>query len=133
MVCLILGDSIAVGTHQALAYQHTECIRQAKVGISSKVIDRYPVVENADTVVISAGSNDDPRNNNVPTFEHIRTKYIGKKVVWILPRNRTLANQVLQVARKYGDAYVDGVGFKSNDNLHPASYASMARAVKTKM
>lgn len=133
MVCLVLGDSIAVGTHQALAYQHTQCIRQARVGISSSVIDRYPVIENANSVVISAGSNDNPKNNNIPTLTHIREKYVGKKVVWILPRNRTLANQVLRVARKYGDSYVDGISFKSVDRLHPASYTGMAKAVKAKM
>lgn len=132
MVCLILGDSIAVGTHQALAAQHLVCERRARVGASSNEIDHYPVI-NADTVVISAGSNDNPRNNNVPTYERLRAKYTGKKVVWILPRHRTLASQVLKVVRKYNDGFVDGYGFESVDNLHPKSYNSVARAVKDKM
>lgn len=133
MVCLVLGDSIAVGTHQALASQGIVCERHARVGISSSVIEDYPVMTSADTVIISAGSNDNPNLNNVPTYERLRAKYAGKKIIWILPRSRTLAHQVLQVAGKYRDAYVDGISFQPADRLHPKYYSSMARAVKAKM
>lgn len=133
MVCLVLGDSIAVGTQQALAEQGVVCERRARVGISSNSIEDYPVVTNANTVIISAGSNDNPRLNNVPTYERLRAKYVGKKVVWILPRNRIIARQVLQVIVKYRDAYVDGYSFEPADRLHPKYYGSVARAVRKKM
>ena len=55
--CLIVGDSIAVGTATA----RPECVAYAKGGINSyqwlnKNIDKTPLI--AKTVIISLGSND---------------------------------------------------------------------------
>lgn len=133
MVCLVLGDSIAVGTQQALIVQHLVCERQARVGISSSKINEYPVIDKAGVVIISAGSNDDPKQDNSSMYELIRQKYVGKRVIWILPRNRTIAHQVMKVVQKYKDSFVDGLAYKSLDNTHPTNYIGMAKAVKAKI
>ena len=53
--CLILGDSIAVGTAQA----RPECVAYAKTSLNSSQFNKkYPQTFNGKVVVISLGSND---------------------------------------------------------------------------
>jgi hypothetical protein len=53
----------------------------------------------------------------------------SKKVVWILPYDRTLAQKIQSVASKYGDKTVDLKEFPSGDGLHPKSYPAVLKRV----
>ena len=66
--CLIIGDSIAVGTHQF----KPECVAYAKGGINSwqwlnQNVGKTPLL--AKTVIISLGSND---HKGVKTYEELQ-------------------------------------------------------------
>ena len=80
--CLILGDSIAVGTHQT----RPECVSYAKGGITSQRFNRiYTQKFNSDTVIISLGSNDHSFIHTKDELIKLRQRIRAKKVYWILP------------------------------------------------
>jgi hypothetical protein len=125
--CLIMGDSIAVGT----AKYATHCVTAAKGGISSKTfatsLANHMVTElGYRIVVISLGSNDEH------TFpEHlikVRERVSNSdKVFWILPSRN--ADVVQQVAAKYGDGTLERP-LLSKDKIHPteAGYKVLAKS-----
>lgn len=81
--CLIIGDSIG----QGIANARTECVSYAHRGYNSRQINRlYRTIEfNADTVIISLGTND---NKYVDTYHELlllRERITAKKVIWIMP------------------------------------------------
>ena len=114
----LLGDSIALGTGQAL---HAPTF--AKVGASSCwIADHMPSKVEADVVVISAGVNDPP-GRCVPI---IREKISARKVIWIRPINAARVT-VDHVAAQYHDSVITyRVG---PDHLHPASYQEVAKSL----
>ena len=119
LITLVLGDSIAVGTGQAL---HAYTV--AHKGISScAVLKRTPRAPQ-DTVVISAGSNDPPG----ACLDTIRERLTAMQVVWIVPQNAAAAANVRRVAAKHGDKVVTFTA--GPDGVHPRSYATVARAVR---
>ena len=81
--CLILGDSIAVGTHQ----QRPECVAYAKGGWNTWQWNRDYLKNNlsAKTVIISLGSNDHSGVKTKAELQRIREKVGVAKVFWILP------------------------------------------------
>lgn len=121
--CLILGDSIAVG----IGSVSPQCQTIAKVGINSKnfVVSRKHI-PNANTTVISLGSND----GNVDFSKYLkelRGKITGK-VVWILSANNVKARNIaLNIARQNGDSVVYLSSFATADGVHPKSYKSVAK------
>jgi hypothetical protein len=119
--CTIVGDSIAVGTAQAVS----ECRSDAKIGIGSAAI--VSRVHDAALVVISAGSND-PRNPKLKqNLETIRAKLTGR-VMWIVPIDPVAAAAVKAVAASHRDGTV---GFSpARDRVHPHSYGPIAQAVR---
>jgi len=129
--CLIVGDSIAVGTHQA----KTECVAYAKSGINSrdwlnKNIGKSPYV--AKTMIISLGTND---FSNIKTEEELRTiRKLSKadRVYWILPAIKPNIQEIVKkVAKDYGDIVVPIVHL-SSDGIHPswAGYKDIAEKTK---
>ena len=82
--CLIVGDSIAVGTSQV----RTECVSYSKGGINShqwvnQYIGKTPL--QAKTVIISLGSNDHKYVKTESELETIRQLTKADRVYWILP------------------------------------------------
>jgi lysophospholipase L1-like esterase len=133
--CLILGDSIAVGTHQ----QRPECVAYAKGGINSwqwvnKNITK-PLA--AKTVIISLGSND---HSGVKTHREllaIRELTKADRVYWILPSGNLKASGVdiskiqttiREIAEQYGDRVLPFT--PSRDGIHPTTqgYRELAKA-----
>lgn len=128
--CLILGDSIAVGTHMF----YKECVDLAKGGINSwqfnKMFGDRSSLDMAEykIVVISLGSNDHKSVKTKDELQKIRDKVKGEKVYWILPYGNLNAPQnlpiseiqaiVRSIASKYGDAIIEIKGI-SKDNIHP--------------
>jgi hypothetical protein len=133
---VVVGDSLAVGT----GGQIPNAIVDAKVGINSSAIlaktQHDKQLQNADVAIISAGANDGAgvsgKNPNsqktIANLEAIRTSLNAKKYVWILPYNRSVAQDIMSVV-KPGDEVVDlaKTTTPSKDKLHPSSYAPVAK------
>lgn len=111
--CLILGDSIAVGTHKF----KPECRAVAKGGINSWQFNKnYNGEFFSGNVVISLGSNDHAGVKTRKELEDLRSRVLAKnRVYWILPggvhpRNNKPVSEiqadVKAIAEKYGDIIV---------------------------
>lgn len=125
-----IGDSIAAG----LGGQAKDAATNATVGWNTdKIKQNYTGKGGSDYTVISMGSNDKgyPNAKTAENATAIREsiKSQTKKVVWILPYDRNLAQKIQGVASKYGDKVVDLKEFPSNDGLHPANYSKVLQRV----
>lgn len=122
MTCHIAGDSIAYGLGQLM----TGCTLDAKVGIPSHdVIGR---VQNADLLIVSAGSNDPDNPSLAANLRAIRAKASGR-VLWVVPQNARAARLVQDIATKLNDPVVHFIA--GPDGIHPKSYISLMRRVRT--
>jgi len=117
--CLILGDSIAVGTATA----RPECVAYAKGGINSyqwlnKNIDKMPLT--AKTVIISLGSNDHKYVKTESELEAIRELTKADRVYWILPAIKPDIQEIVRkVAAKNGDTVLPITSLQK-DRVHPS-------------
>ena len=123
--CLILGDSIAVGTGMF----RKECTTIAQTGITSKDYNKKYNKGSfeAKTVVISLGSNDSENIQTLKELFALRQVVNAKKVYWILPANKeTKRDNVSIVADKFEDKTVSFT--PSKDKVHPtiAEYKKLA-------
>lgn len=125
--CLIVGDSIAVGT----AAHRPECASYSKGGINSwqwnKQYATYDL--QADTVIISLGSNDHKHIKTLSELTKLRQKVKARQVYWILPHGNLKASEVpieniqsivKQLAAAHGDIVVPIVRVQK-DNIHPST------------
>jgi hypothetical protein len=121
--CAIAGDSIAYG----LGTQMKQCTTNAKVGTPSHdIIHRVPQGFTGLTI-ISAGSND-PMNPHLADNLNAMRRRAGGGVTWIAPVNPRARSVVESVAHAHGDRVVTFT--PGHDNVHPQSYAALARAVQ---
>ena len=137
--CLIIGDSIAVGTHQA----RPECVAHAKGGWNTWQWNREYLNKNlsAKTVIISLGSNDHKGVRTKAELQRLREKVgTAARVFWILPHGNLPAGgvpieQVQQIvktmAQEYGDTVLP-ITRVSKDNIHPTGAGYKELAEKTK-
>ena len=137
--CLILGDSIAVGTKMFMP----QCADYAKGGINSWQFNKMYGTKDltAGTVIISLGSND---HKYVKTYDELfamRGRVNAKNVFWVLPHGNLNAPQnlpiaeiqkiVQSVADHYGDTVLPIRGI-SPDGIHPTGtgYKDIANRAK---
>ena len=128
--CLILGDSIAVGTHMF----RPECAVYAKTGWNSMQWNRDYLKNDlsAKTVVISLGSNDHKGIRTKAELQRIREKVGKAKVFWILPAIKPdIQEMVKDVSKEYGDTVLPITGL-SRDGVHPTTTGYKQLAEKTK-
>jgi lysophospholipase L1-like esterase len=117
--CLIVGDSIAVGTATA----RPECVAYAKGGINSyqwlnKNIDKTPLT--AKTVIISLGSNDHKYVKTEQELQAIRQLTKADRVFWILPAIKPDIQEIVRkVAAEYGDTVLP-ITRLQKDGVHPS-------------
>jgi len=114
--CLILGDSIAVGTHQ----YRTECAVYASSGITSHAwLHRYANADlTAKTVVISLGSNDSEQGSR-QDLEMIRNRVQADTVFWIVPAIKPYVQEIVKsVASQHHDKIIY-IPVISSDGVHP--------------
>jgi len=131
--CLILGDSIAVGTAQV----RPECVSYSKGGINShqwlnKNVDKSPYV--ARTVIISLGSNDHQYVKTESELRAIRQLTKADRVYWILPAIKPdIQDIVRRVAANNGDVVLPMTRLQK-DGIHPswAGYKDLAEQTKGK-
>ena len=132
--CLILGDSIAVGTHQF----RPECVAYAKGGINSWQWKKQYLERDqgnnlgAETVIISLGSNDHKGVKTIEELSNIRAAVHAKRVFWILPAIKPdIQNIVKEIAAGFGDTVLPITRLQP-DGIHPswAGYKALAAATK---
>ena len=137
--CLILGDSIAVGTSQF----RPECVSYSKGGINSwqwvnKNIANLPL--QAKTVIISLGSNDHKGVKTEAELRTIREMTKADRVFWILPAGvhpknnvpvEVIQAMVKKVAEQYGDTVLPITRLQT-DGIHPswAGYKELAEKTR---
>lgn len=136
--CLILGDSIAVGTAQ----QKPECVSYAKSGINSTQWNKKYRDKNlnAHTIIISLGTNDYKELKTKEELEIMRNKIIASRVYWVLPVGNSnksgvplnyLQHIVKTVAHKNGDIVLP-IRQVQSDRIHPtlAGYVDIANRIR---
>lgn len=122
--CLILGDSIAVGTKM---FAPKECVSYAKGGINSWQWNRRwgRTSLKASTVVISLGANDHAGVRTDAELRKIRSRIHGARVVWIMPPCNVkfcklgVNAMVRSVAVSYGDRVIS-TSYLQPDKIHPS-------------
>lgn len=116
--CLILGDSIAVGTHSF----RTECVAHAKGGWNSWQWNRDYLNKDltANTVIISLGSNDHKGVKTRQELVKMREKVKGQRVFWILPAIKPdIQNIVKEIAKENNDVILV-IPALQKDGIHPS-------------
>jgi lysophospholipase L1-like esterase len=129
--CLIVGDSIAVGTHQF----KPECAVYAKGGLNSKQfvdknIQHFPL--QAKTVIISLGTNDHKYIKTEEELHNVRELTKADRVYWILPAIKPNIQEIVKkVALEYGDTVLPITKLQP-DGIHPswAGYKEIAKEAK---
>ena len=120
--CLILGDSIAVGVSQ----YRPECQVKAEVGISSTGYnEKFGIVTcQANTVIISLGSNDSSATQTAKGSLKLRNSIDADRVIWIIPpeiRNDKKF-MIIKVAMHFNDVILDiPSSYVGPDHVHPTN------------
>lgn len=123
--CLIVGDSIAVGTKQFAPH----CELQGQGGINTAQFNRrYPGSFYAETVIISLGSNDHQYVKTYDELFEMRQRVGAARVFWVLPAGNLKASAVpieriqglvREIANYYGDTVLPIMGLQP-DGIHPS-------------
>ena len=121
--CLIIGDSIAVGTHMA----RPECVAYARGGWNSwqwnkDYLDKASA-EPSKTVIISLGANDHKGVKTEQELRKMRSTIKGQRVFWISPgkeRKPIPQDAIERIAKEYGDTILNRPeAHMSPDGIHP--------------
>jgi len=128
--CMILGDSIAVGTQMF----RPECVAYAKGGWNSWQWKKDYLQNDltANTVIISLGSNDHKGVKTRKELEIIRDKVKGSRVFWILPAIKPDIQQIVkEIAEEHGDTVLPITRLQP-DGVHPswAGYKQLAKETR---
>jgi len=128
--CMIVGDSIAVGTHQ----YRPECVAYAKGGINSYQWNRQNSDKklDANTVIISLGSNDHAGVRTLWELQQLRARVESARVFWILPAIKPDVQEMVRiVARDHGDVILPISNLQA-DKVHPswAGYKKLAEQTR---
>jgi len=126
--CMIIGDSIAVGTHQF----RPECVAYAQGGINSWQWNKKFGNKSlgAKTVIISLGSNDHEGVRTILELQQLRNRVKADHVFWIMPAIKpNVQSMVENVAKSYGDTILPIKKLQA-DKVHPswAGYKELAAA-----
>jgi len=114
--CLIIGDSIAVGTKMFMP----QCLSYAVSGITSwhwGITYGFVSLTTAKTVVISLGSNDGKNPKTLDALLGIRHRTDAERVIWIVPTGAG-RESVIYVATKFGDQMIE-IKSTQADKIHP--------------
>ena len=133
--CLIVGDSIAVGTH----HFKQECVAYAKSGINSWQWNKTYGGRDygAEVVVISLGTNDHKGIKTSQELEKMRSRIKADRVYWIMPPcndgfcKPEVNEAVKHIANMHGDLII-GTAKVQKDNVHPSwnGYKELAKEVE---
>jgi lysophospholipase L1-like esterase len=134
--CLILGDSIAVGT----AMVRPECVSFSKSGWNSEQWNKDYLLKASEkpakTVIISLGANDHKGVKTEQELRQMRSIIKGDRVFWIDPgqdRKPVPHDAIVRIAKEYGDTILPRPkNHMSADGVHPTGrgYKSLAEQTK---
>lgn len=137
--CLILGDSIAVGTNDFLRKENKVCVSYSKGGINSWQWNKNHADKNlkSSVVVISLGTNDHSGVNTFKELSAMRARVSADRVYWIMPPCndkfcKPSVNDVVKIiAESRGDAIIQTQKLQA-DKVHPSwsGYKELAGQVK---
>jgi lysophospholipase L1-like esterase len=121
--CLIIGDSIAVGT----SYYRKECVSYSKGGWNSwqwnKDYLAKASAQPAKTIIISLGANDHKGVKTEAELRKMRESIKGDRVFWISPgkeRKPIPQDAIERIAKEYGDTILlRPEKHMSPDGIHP--------------
>jgi lysophospholipase L1-like esterase len=121
--CMIIGDSIAVGT----AIARPECVAYAKGGWNSwqwnKDYLTKASAEHAKTVIVSLGANDHFQIRSEHELRKMRSAIKADRVFWISPGKERKPRQqeaIEKIAQEYGDVVLPRPEqHMSPDGIHP--------------
>ncbi len=121
--CMIIGDSIAVGTSQA----RPECVSYSRGGWNSwqwnKDYLSKASAQPAKTVIISLGANDHKGVKTEQELRKMRAAIKADRVFWISPgmeRKPVPQTAIEAIAREYGDTVIPRpMAHMSADGVHP--------------
>ena len=121
--CLIIGDSIAVGTAMA----RPECVSYSKGGWNTLQWNKDYLSKAAEhpakTVIISLGANDHAGVKTEKELRKMREAITGNRVFWIDPgqdRKPSPHDAIIRIAKEYGDTVLPRPkGHMSGDGIHP--------------
>ena len=134
--CMIIGDSIAVGTAMA----RPECVSYSKGGWNSWQWNKdYLAKASAQpvkTIIISLGANDHKGVKTEAELRKMREAIKGQRVFWISPgkeRKPIPQDAIERIAKEYGDTIIDRpMKHMSADGVHPTGKGYKEIAEKTK-
>ncbi|NBX50549.1 SGNH/GDSL hydrolase family protein [bacterium] len=122
--CLIIGDSIAVGTKM---FAPKECVSYSKGGFNTwQWNKRWGNVKlEAGKVIISLGTNDHKGVNTYKELNKVRHRIRSMNVVWVMPPcNKGFCKPkvnavVQQIAAEHQDTVIK-TEFVQPDHIHPS-------------
>ena len=134
--CLIIGDSIAVGTAMA----RPECVSYSKGGWNSwqwnKDYLTKASAQSAQTIIISLGANDHKGVKTEQELRKMRESVKGNRVFWIDPgkdRKPVPHDAIVRIAQEYGDTVLPRPkDHMSADGIHPTGRGYKLLAESTK-
>jgi lysophospholipase L1-like esterase len=128
--CLILGDSIAVGT----GLYRPECKVLVQQGITSKGWNMSNVKStlDANTVIISLGSNDYAQIDSLEELTKLRKRIHAEKVYWIMPAIKPDVQEIIENIAHQNSDWIIQIPYLSNDGVHPTmqGYRKIAEITK---
>ncbi len=122
--CLIIGDSIAVGTKIA---SPKECVSYSKGGYNTwqwnKKWGKTPL--EAKKVIISLGTNDHKGVNTYKELSKVRYRIRSQTVVWIMPPcNKKFCkpgvNRIVKAIALDNNDYIITTNYLQPDQIHPS-------------
>jgi hypothetical protein len=124
--CVVLGDSIAVGVGQ----YRTDCVTIAQGGITSeRYVGTMLSRQDADTVIISLGVNDDDTVDTAANLRTVRTQVHARTVYWLLPGIKERVRETIHsVAGEFGDRLINTRPYAGPNHLHPSGPGYIALA-----
>ena len=135
--CLIIGDSIAVGTHQV----KQECVAYAKGGINSWQWNKTygSKVLASPVVIISLGTNDHSGVHTFKELSRLRSNVTADRVYWILPPCNDKfckpdVNDVVKIIANSRNDIIIKTDRLQQDKIHPswAGYKELAKQTEEK-
>lgn len=134
--CLIVGDSIAVGT----SWARPECVSYAKGGWNSwqwnKDYLQKASAQPTKTLIISLGANDHKGVKTEQELRKMRAAIKADRVFWISPgkeRKPIPQDAIERIAKEYGDTVLlRPMNHMSADGVHPTGkgYKVLAEQAK---
>lgn len=121
--CMIVGDSIAVGTAQA----RKECVSYSRGGWNSWQWNKDYLAKASGqpvkTIIISLGANDHKGVKTEAELRKMREAVKGDRVFWIDPgqdRKPIPHDAIVRIAKEYGDTVLPRPkNHMSADGVHP--------------